>query len=198
MFITMKTLKYEIAKRQGTNMTKRRTLRIIEDTRQQISRAPLFPAEAKGRWTWDIEVVTGKLDTGDYSLEGWTGRGNLRPGICIEWKRSIDEIAGNLKNDESAGRHERDRFKREVVRMMEFQRRIIVICQPFEWIHNPPPGIEIKNHWNPDSLAANLDAIQEVGVAVKFMPNEQHAALYVTEVVRRFAEKKRDAEEGDE
>ena len=172
-------------------MSKRRTLRIIEDTRQQISRAHLFPREVKGQWTWDVEVVGQTMPTGDYSLEGHTGYRGEPMGVSIEWKKSLDEIAGNMRNhttgegEEQRVIEERKRFKASLERMKLYERRLLVICQPLEFFGDPRVCM---NRWDRNSFVANLHRIEEGGVAVKFFDSEKAAAVRVLAVIRRYAE----------
>jgi hypothetical protein len=81
-------------------------LKIICDTR-----------EHKGyEWSFgDVETVTKKLDTGDYSLEGFE---NL---ICIERKKSPSELAINIGKDSV-------RFNKELERMKDYKYAYI-LCE---------------------------------------------------------------------
>ncbi len=181
-------------------MTARRTLRIIEDTRQQISRAQWFPKEVKGQWIWNVEIVESTMPTGDYSLEGWTGYKGEPMGISIEWKKSLDEIAGNMRNhtlrtdEEVHVIEERKRFKASLERMKHFERKLLVICEPLESFGDPRV---CRNQWDRNSFVANLHRIEEGGVAVKFFQNERNAAVRVLAAIRRFAESKRKLEVGE-
>ena len=79
-------------------------MKILKDTREQ-----------KG-WTFDeVEgnVAVGKLDTGDYTVEGFEGV------LCVERKGTFAELAGNLVED---------RFWRELERMSKFKHPY-VICE---------------------------------------------------------------------
>lgn len=82
---------------------------IIVDTREK------YPYEFK-RDKWCADIITQKLDTGDYSAEG------LEHLLCIERKRTVSEIAQNLTTE---------RFERELERMAEYPYRYI-LCE-FSW-----------------------------------------------------------------
>lgn len=173
-------------------MSRRHTLYCIEDSRNQIKRAPLFPETIEGKWRWNVRMieVEGGLLTGDFALAEWTGRDNERAGVCVEWKRNWRELEGNLSGEDAAGRDKRDRFKRELARMLLFERRIIIVCEPWSALGDVRGR---QSLWNADSLLENLRAIQEAGVCVEACDGEKAGALYCLDVIRRFAEKKREA-----
>ena len=84
---------------------------IIRDTREKEGYT-FEPVET--RYHTCKGMVTQKLDTGDYTLEG------LEDKLCIERKSSVAEFAGNVGQD-------RHRFMREIERMKEFPHRYIVL-----------------------------------------------------------------------
>ena len=77
---------------------------IIVDTREQTP------------WTFSSasvgEIKHQKLDTGDYSIEG------LEDVLCIERKKSVAEIAGNVTDK---------RFTRELERMAKFRFKFLIL-----------------------------------------------------------------------
>ena len=89
---------------------------IIRDTR-----------EKSGYWTFSsskfiTDITTKKLDTGDYSIEGYESI------FCIERKRNTAEIAGNVTEP---------RFKDCLERLAEFRYKFIIcefgINEILEW-----------------------------------------------------------------
>jgi len=80
---------------------------IIKDTREQI------PWEFNFEHTVAEEI--GTIKTGDYTIKG------LEDKICIERKGCIEEFANNLGRDYI-------RFKKEMIRMDEFEHAFI-ICE---------------------------------------------------------------------
>ncbi len=68
------------------------------------------------RWSFgEIETITKKLDTGDYSLLGF------EDVVCIERKKSVSEIAINLGSDCK-------RFNKELERM-KLYKYAYIICE---------------------------------------------------------------------
>jgi len=89
---------------------KTKTLDIIVDTREQT---PLhFP---------EHNVIRHKLDTGDYSLEGY------EDVICVE-RKSIGDLISTLNKVKSKGKKSnRERFWEELERMTSFRTCAIII-----------------------------------------------------------------------
>ena len=88
---------------------------VIKDTREQDG----YTFESfTGRYTSCKGMVTKKLDTGDYSLEG------LEEKLCIERKGRISELAINLGKDKA-------RFMREIERMKDFQFKFLVLVSRY-------------------------------------------------------------------
>ncbi len=81
---------------------------VIVDTREQ--NPYLFDQEHYA----GAKAERGKLDTGDYSLAGFTDR------IAVERKNGLDELAMCLSTD-------RERFERELARARSFERFYVVI-----------------------------------------------------------------------
>jgi ERCC4-type nuclease len=77
------------------------TMKIIIDTREQQP--------------WDFpeyETVRGTVKTGDYSIEG------MEETICIERKKSVSELAGNIT---------KKRFFNELDRMEPFSQKFLIL-----------------------------------------------------------------------
>ena len=114
--------------------------RIIVDTREQ---QPL--------WTAGANVVVRKLDTGDYSLEGF------EDVVCIERKKSVAEVATNIVEA---------RFWREIDRMAEFKHKHLVCNFTIDDILRYPKGSGIpKWRWKylkvkPKFILSSLSKIQ--------------------------------------
>ncbi len=94
-------------------------MKIIRDTREQTP------------WAFgDIEIVTKKLDSGDYTLEGF------EKILCIERKKSVAEIALNVGSD-------RIRFNKELERMKEFEHAYLICEFSIDDILKYPEGSNI-------------------------------------------------------
>lgn len=96
-------------------------------------------------WTeseWCEGYVSKKLDTGDYSLEGYEDR------LCIERKRSTGEMAKNITEK---------RFDRELERMSEFEWAFFVCEFNFEDVLNFPINSTIpQNKWGQLRVTSNF------------------------------------------
>ena len=120
-------------------------MNIIIDTREQ--QPYLF--EGKG-----CKLTHRKLDTGDYSFEGC---GNA---ICVDRKKSLTEIANNLGRDYK-------RFRKELIRMQEFDRRIFLFeFDEADLLNYPdnvdiPPWIKKKIRVKGPALLKKLDTLKE-------------------------------------
>ncbi len=73
------------------------------------------------KWIWPLcsvgfEMRVEKLDTGDYSIEGYEDK------ITIDRKKSVSELAQNL------GLKDFPRFQRELIRMKSFE-EAYVLCE---------------------------------------------------------------------
>lgn len=84
-------------------------LRVVIDTREQCP----FPFEG-----YDVQVVQGALQAGDYSLAG------LESLVAVE-RKSLPDLVACL------GR-ERDRFERELDRLRGFESAAVVVESPME------------------------------------------------------------------
>lgn len=94
-------------------------MQIIKDTREQTP------------WAFgELETVTRKLDSGDYTLQGF------EKTLCIERKKSVAEIALNVGSD-------RIRFNKELERMKEFEHAYLICEFSINDIMKYPVGSDI-------------------------------------------------------
>ena len=89
---------------------------IIIDTREK---QPLFTEGDR-----DFDIITRKLDTGDYSISGFE---NL---VIIERKQDINELYACFTS-------QRKRFFNEIDRMMQYPLRFLVIGSHYTELFNP-------------------------------------------------------------
>ena len=88
------------------------------DTKTEIPRSftVVIDTREKSPWCFSSAAILGteykKLDTGDYTVVG------LEDKLCIERKRDISELAGNI--------HEK-RFHKELERMMDYKYRYLLL-----------------------------------------------------------------------
>ena len=102
-------------------------MNVIVDTRE------------KHPWTFSsykkIQPLIGKLDTGDYTLEGF------EDSLCIERKRNTSELSVNVGL-------KRDRFEREFERMYQFDRAVLICEFPLSHFDVFPKESGIpKRYW---------------------------------------------------
>lgn len=92
-------------------------------------------------YSWDesssvFGTITKKLDTGDYSIEG------LESILCIERKRSVNEIAQNIVQP---------RFWRELERMRTFEFAFLICEFSYDNVETYPHGSAIPK-WQKDRI----------------------------------------------
>jgi len=102
-----------------------KTFKVIIDTRE------------KTPWEFEHpcieETISKKLDTGDYSVEG------METSLCIERKRSVQEVAINVREP---------RFIEELKRMQTYKHRFIICEFSVDDIVKYPLGSKIpKSRW---------------------------------------------------
>ena len=115
------------------------------------------------------DVVFQHIETGDYTVEGYEEL------LCIERKKSIAELAGNIHQD---------RFTRELQRMTEFPYRYIVVESSFEHVVNYPfmeglpPKIERKLQVRGKYLVKCFARLQvKYGINIIYCGNKERAQL---------------------
>ena len=92
-------------------MAKSKPFTIIKDTREQDGYT--FESSSSRYHTCN-GMISRKLDTGDYSIEG------LEDKLCIERKASVVEFANNVGHDQV-------RFLKEIERMKDFRYKFLVL-----------------------------------------------------------------------
>ena len=90
---------------------------------------------------YPVEVVSGTLQTGDYSLPGFEDR------VSIE-RKSIDDLVGCLKGEQ------RQRFERELVRGRRYELFAVVIEASFSDLRQGHYRSEMRSESVLQSLAA--------------------------------------------
>ena len=108
-------------------MAKSKPFTIIKDTREQDGYS--FAASSSRYHTCN-GMVSRKLDTGDYSIEG------LEDKLCIERKASVVEFANNVGHDQV-------RFLKEIERMKDFPYKFLVFEFSLTDLMNFPEGSSI-------------------------------------------------------
>lgn len=132
-------------------------MKIIIDTREQKA------------WTFDdIEVINTKLDTGDYSIEGFADQ------IVIERKSSVSELAMNIVSK---------RFWNELERMKDIKYRII-ICEFTEedvatYPSKMPKYLRSRIRVRGKFILSKIREIEkEYKIKVEFCKNKVFAEIY--------------------
>src|SRR5688572_21485405 len=82
---------------------------------------------------YGIEQKVCCIETGDYTFANHEGT------VCIERKKSVEELAINFGSDWK-------RFRKELERMSGFEYKIIICEFPIEDIHTFPKGTKIPKH----------------------------------------------------
>lgn len=136
-------------------------LRIIQDKREQCPFLFIgFP----------VEVTSGTLSTGDYSLAGFEDR------IALE-RKSLGDLIGCL----AAGR---ERFIREMERLRSFEAAAVVVEAPFSDL----AGGHYRSHFNPDSARQSVISIMaNYRMPFFFAAGRSEAEQYAFDFLRHYA-----------
>lgn len=150
--------------------------KIIQDTREQQG---LF----FGPYEQCDGMITQKLDTGDYTIEG------LEDKICIERKASVEEIAINLGQKKHP-------FMAEIQRMSTFDHKFLVMEFSIDDILRFPEGTRIPEEKRKTLKITGkylLKCINEFqiydDIQVVFCGNKHNAFLYLSGLFKRLHEK---------
>lgn len=143
---------------------------IIRDTREK------YPWEFDSKYIG--EVIARKLDTGDYTVE------HLEGLVCIERKRTVQEIALNLRES---------RFIDELNRMKEYKYRFLVCEFDLDDVRKYPIGSNIpKKHLhkiriNGEYILKCLSRFQvKYGVNIIFAGDVDNAIWSITNIMREI------------
>jgi hypothetical protein len=160
--------KKEIAKTVDTKAQPDRSFSVVIDTKE------------KQPWTFCSGAILGTeyrgLKTGDYTVEG------LEDILCIERKRSVNELAGNI--------HEA-RFHRELERMTAFPYRYLLLESSLEKVieyprlEDLPPAVIRKIRVSGTYLLKCLNRMQvKYGVNIIYCGNTNNAIWVATNIMK--------------
>ena len=160
-------------------MAKSRPFTIIKDTREQEGYT--FESSSSRYHTCN-GMITRKLDTGDYSIEG------LEDKLCIERKASVVEFANNVGHDQV-------RFLKEIERMKEFQYKFMIFEFSLTDLMNFPEGSSIpEEDWGKLKVTNKfmLKMIMEFqlfgDVHILFCDSKKNAKWAVLSIIKRVNE----------
>lgn len=139
-------------------MVKAALPRIVIDSREQL------PYEFEGH-----EKVRAGLKTGDYSLEGYESR------VCVE-RKSKEDMYGVV----GAGRK---RFVRELERMVQYERRFIVIEADLATFAIPPPRTRVDSRM---AVGSVLSWCVAYNVPVLWCGDRRYAERVVVRLLAAF------------
>ena len=135
-------------------------MRIIVDSREQK------PFSFKD---YPVEVATGTLTTGDYSLAGFEDR------VAVE-RKSLGDLLGCLTSG-------RNRFARELERLRGYESVVVVVEAPFEHLADG----RYRSRMHPDAAVQSvISIIQEYRMPFSFFPNRIRAERFVFDFLRHF------------
>jgi len=149
---------------------------IIQDTREQQG---LF----FGPYDQCEGMITEKLDTGDYTIEG------LEDKICIERKASVEEIAINLGQKKHA-------FMAEVKRMEPFEHKFLVCEFTLDDVLKFPEGTRIPEAKKKTLKITGkylMKSLNELAIYndihVVFCENKHNTFMFLSGLFKRLHEK---------
>lgn len=127
----------------------------------------IVDSREKQPYTFKDNFIVAKLDTGDYSLEGYE---NV---FTVDRKATVSELAGNLTTA---------RFKKELERMKSFKHAYLLLEFSFDDILRFPYGSDIpRKRWKylkirPPFIISALSRISlEYGVHIIYAGNRDNA-----------------------
>lgn len=143
---------------------------IIKDTREKV-----------GSWDFDDQVcegmVTRKLDTGDYAIDG------LEDILCLERKRNVAELCVNVFEE---------RFKRELERMAKYPYKYMIFEFTIDDIRRYPVGSNIpKSRWSSLKVTGNYvmrfiaDMEINYGIHCVFAGCKDNAIFLASNIMKR-------------
>lgn len=126
-------------------------------------------------------VISKKLDTGDYSIEGFEDK------VCIERKRSVSEFAANVTQK---------RFKNELERMRDYEYKYLIFEFGMQDVLDYPVGSGIPmGRWKKLKTRGPyiLKCISQIQVAydvhVIYAGNASNAEYAATNIMKRIYER---------
>lgn len=141
----------------------------------------LIDSREKYPWTFaekGLEVISKKLDTGDYSIEG------MEKIVCIERKRSISEWSLNLTSK---------RFFREIERMVDFKWKFILLEFSIDKLFsfpdgaNLPPKVKERIKVRGPFLVKKTNEIMiDYGIPIIFAQNKFYAEEMCYDILKRI------------
>ena len=127
-------------------------------------------------------MISRKLDTGDYSIEG------LEDKLCIERKASVVEFANNVGHDQV-------RFLKEIERMKDFPYKFLVFEFSLTDLMNFPEGSSIpESDWgklrvtNKFMLKMIMEFQLHHDIKVLFCDSKKNAKWAVLSIIKRVNE----------
>lgn len=146
---------------------------IIIDSREQkpFNFSDIIAGKLRGE-SLPVRYCKGTLTTGDYSLVGHTGR------IAIE-RKSLNDLYSSL------GKHNRDRFRRQIERLNEYDvARVVVEAEWTEILNHPPKFTRVK----PGDVYRTINAWKQVFPRVHWdlMPDREMAELNTFRTLEYF------------
>ncbi len=160
-------------------MAKSKPFTIIKDTREQDGYS--FAASSSRYHTCN-GMISRKLDTGDYSIEG------LEDKLCIERKASVVEFANNVGHDQV-------RFLKEIERMKDFPYKFLVFEFSLTDLMNFPEGSSIpESDWgklrvtNKFMLKMIMEFQLHHDIKVLFCDSKKNAKWAVLSIIKRVNE----------
>jgi len=138
----------------------REKVKIVIDSREQA------PFSFEG---YPVEVMTGTLTTGDYSVPGFADR------VAVE-RKSLGDLLGCLT-------HDRERFTREMERLRGYESAAVVVEASFEAL----AAGNYRSRMNPDSAVQSVvSIIQAYRMPFFFAGDRRRAEAFVFDFLRHF------------
>lgn len=124
-----------------------------------------------------LSTTIGTLDTGDYALASC-------PDACRIERKSLMDLVGCVGGD-------RARFEREVLRLLAFPVRVLVIESTWERIESHEPAMpQWKGKVTKESVIGSLLGWQAAGLSIHMAGDHERAGRHVARLLYTIAKRR--------
>ena len=138
----------------------------------------IIDTREKQPYTFNDDFIVEKLDTGDYTLADY------KETLCVERKKSVSEIAGNVTQD---------RFWREMDRLAEFHYPYLLLEFSQEDVLKFPKGAKIprflkrKIRVRGPFIMSRLGKVEDLGIEIVWAGSRFKAKRWLEKLFAEFS-----------
>lgn len=124
-----------------------------------------------------LTTVTDSLTTGDYALAAC-------PDVCRIERKSLQDLIGCVGND-------RERFEKEISRLLAFPIRILVVESTWEQIElHEPLAPQWRGKVTREAVIGSLLGWQAMGLSIHMAASHERAGLHVARLLYTVAKRR--------